>query len=55
MILLAITLSAIFFKAADSGTGKFFVYSRKADLTAWGSFLVVYIIVVSMLVSLAIL
>ena len=51
MIFLAITLSAIFFKETHSGSSKIFVYSRKADLIAWGSFMVVYFIVVSLLVS----
>ena len=51
MIFLAIMLSAIFFKETHSGTNKTFVYSRKADLIAWGSFMVIYFIVVSLLVS----
>ncbi|MEI8005679.1 MAG: hypothetical protein WCI48_05690 [Bacteroidota bacterium] len=51
MIFLAITLSAIFFKETHSGTSKTFVYSRKADLIAWGSFMVIYFIVVSLLVG----
>jgi len=51
MIFLAIMLSAIFFKETHSSTSKTFVYSRKADLIAWGSFMVIYFIVVSLLVS----
>jgi hypothetical protein len=51
MIFLAIMLSAIFFKETHSSSSKTFVYSRKADLIAFGSFLVIYFIVVSLLVS----